>query len=792
MVLPSASLAEKLHRIVQEIQDSPTPERKSGFVLKNLDDCIQRSPLNLEGFEPFEGLNDGVCVRFEGDQVHIALSPIGNYTGIKQQHTLPRKFFDCLLDISKRYFNVELVSIADMFCWDCHEKIQALREGAKKESFKNALSIQHNLDLLEGWLSAWFSWLCFYKRVVNSEEISRDLVDEEMRYAEETSFFYGHIDLPSINTNLQILQNSFLIPLEPNLINNSATSERRLCLVVERLKRDNLRPMQDLQKKLSCLIDCLIAWSNDPNLIYQFNSFPAHLVFQLKACRFSFSSKYSSMVDSFQSAKTNIKLGCLFFENAAKIRKAVRYSDEGSIQDKLKAATFLSKEMNNSLALLQDVHIALAQYDIKSLLDLLKSLGLQNQNIEAHQIINEAKNIKYSLALEIERFETISRQTITLILSQKDSFSISAFLHFMGWLELWQKPKLSISDIPQHYPVKLKRFLAYLIILLNKMPLSTPESKNTLQTNSLDFFHRVMAKKSKFVDRTQISIIPLSFHDYPNMVNSIDELQQILHEAKDMLTAESEEFSDNDLKKLLDFLEKTDLVNAFKTAEFLISSFESFVLIQPFSLQSHIEDFLQEIRNILEQRAVGSKKSFEVSEDTLDSDKQPDILDPTSSLDVIEVDTTSLMDVKEPSSQTNSQPELTQEADDIVEEEVLSEQLYQLLIAQERERSRCKKALSASVDRKQSLSSAPSSSINSNPSPFLTGLGEIDPVLLHELREPRKMKEYLIKAGMKILREGGRHTIYTSPGKGNFALPRHPGKDLSIGVRHKLLKENFT
>lgn len=719
---------------------------------------VVQSEVQPEGFSLNTNLKEKVYSCAQGDQTIVFLSD-------NCVHQLPTSLFNFLCNISERYPNVGIVSINDMLAWECHYLINDLREISTPSTLKKHKEIQYKLDELETTFAAWIGWIGVFreKRALSNSPESL-LMEDQALYRDILSLRKAFSPtLPYINQQLVNLQDFFSKPFHS--IHKRETSE------IASIHSNNIELSQRLRHQIVNLIDSVLICIQTPALIEASHNMPVQSIFNYRGPSTAFLKNYSDIMLAFNKA----------YYRLPSSRKIEIAGLETMLQN-------ISGHFDSGLSMLKIKETIKISNFVYSLRMSYRATLLENSDNAA------SLNGLQPLALSLELFDTIKFHITHEFAAQKNGCPLYQFVNFMSLLEIWNKPILDLSDIPEILKKNkqiFKLFISLSVLSAKKAP--SIENKEKLYILLSELVEA--ARKSSPSSFDQYVVTVMGFTEYPMMVDFVAELREIMSEA--CVAIDQSNFSLDEVNEICTFFHQHPFIRNLLVSEQILNYFEKIVLkdheIPPspiWRLFNIFKDKQQALLSVCEEtpnsKLIENEKSVLESLDDLigSGETSPTTFEEVANSSSISsyLDTQfegSLSETNQDCLKTSSIAQIEQKEPENNFEDID----YNELIALERRKSLLKN-LSRQINNlalSQESIASPTPSID-----YSEDFRDTNPNLLRELQNPRKMKQYLRQNGIRLLRQGARHEIWGSNRGKQITVPRHP-TDLSPGVCHNLI-----
>lgn len=738
-----------------------------------------------------DGLADGVFIRRETAQIFLS------FPG-RNRVSLPSSLFETLSHISQSTPTIGRISLIEMLAWQYQCLFKELKEALHPSIVQGCELIVNSLTEIESWIAvclAWNSCVKYHANLSSDESLRLQSVEHHFETDSQirlSLLLINPFSCPTlffIRSNLSRLKNVLSSPFQTRTYSRSQKTANWQFLAKD-LKQQVVH-LNNLGKQVVKLIDSLELCNQTPQLTLDALTVECRQIFKSDSSSKDLLIQYGQIMDAYFRAHKRLpfhKVECSsIFQNLLKNP----IGDEKSFELKLKSLNANAIECD---AFNDAMYLVMSDEDQRS-----PDIQCCEMQIFSLGYYVTANIFAERFALMIENGEFCR------------SFSEPAFMNFAVWLELWERPSLQSWEIPKSFKKEIRVFLTRLSLLISKLP-SIQSEKKMLQLAC----QRVFIAMSSPEESPSNNLCFVSTVVYFNSYGSICDFLLELKNLTDTFTQAcgSASLTCEEIDQLISFFKIKGLEDSLNILQLLVESFECLVFERRFKEQTIIQQLMQWLdvsKTKLFKRLVSCEESLEPSFPSSCLVNLPGplaILDKNVKSQSFEIDRDNALVLPESITGYQSHSDSCDEGldpilsrvftlsheklnsnssstDNEISDDALSPERFDQIVQEEKNKSLIKKSVKTSLRRRaDSLFSQNEDCIVHNNKEA----EEWDPHIIHRLRDLGTMRKFLREKGVKNMREGRRHTVFALRGGRKIPLPRHPGMELSIGVRHSILK----
>lgn len=706
--------------------------------------------------------------------------------------TLPQPIFNCLLHASETYVSSSVVSTIDLLLWQIGSTVQKLRCGMLEAAniLDNTNELIDKLDTLNGLLGCWFASIReLYEKMdtgASYEEIfdQDDLLYEQNR---QNPFSFTFPSLRYIEMEMRLIKDSF---------------SRRFGiknLRCKSFKEKQIAPLQTLRERLMSEIDALLLVTTTEETMRELGKLSTPYFFRFQPRQTAFFKEYATLFKGFRHARRAMNFAKMDLPLPFQETLEKAFTQLGSPNGKEHFKSILHIRQTLKILLHQKVTLQNSLKAIEQTPSLIFSLyeslsanfqELGNEKDPSPQIDpDQLRALLHDVDLEARRLELLIFQAMDWLVFESNFhfvFNLSYFLRFMSLSQIWQHPQLgtssfSIRSIPSHLSTKSRKFLVQLCVMQGQRPCLDPFEDEHLKKTTLEIYNKVSS--STTIEGNRLTMVDLClfflfFESYLKIDEWVLKGQDLLEELMEDIQKHPTTFSDQELDLLLDTIKSSKVLDSLMVAEWLLEAFHLLVFGYKEPAKVVAQYWLIELENLCRSKRITNKEPLSLNTPTLTNEENFE----QNFLEKDEALVTSDTDNEKALSSELSEEEIDEELADLLAEAIN-------IVEQERKKSLFKRQRNSPSFKPTNAQVSPFAASQGclNETIGITGMHRLDPCLLQRLRDPRKLEKYLKKAGWNLVREGRSHRGFSN-GKSEVMMPRHPGQEVSIGVRHQLLK----
>lgn len=744
-----------------------------------------------EGFVSEEALVDGVFIRRENAQIFLSFPD-------RNMISLPQCLFETLSHISQSTPTIGRICLLEMLAWQYQCLFKELKGALHPSIVQGCESIVNSLTEIESWIAvclAWNSCVKYHLNLDSDETFRLQSVehhfetDSQIRLSFLLTNPFSCPTLFFIRSNLSRLKNVLSSPFQIGTYSRSQKTANWQSLAKD-LKQQVIH-LNNLRKQVVKLIDSIELCNQTPQLTLDILTLEYRQIFKSEFSSKDLLIQYAQIMDAYFSAHKRLPFHNVECSSTFQNLLKNPIGDERSFELKLRSLNANAIEcdtFNDSM------YLVMSDEDQRS------------PNIQCCEM--QIFSLGYYVTANIfaERF--------ALMIEEGEfcrSFSEPAFMNFAVWLELWERPSLQSWEIPKAFRKEIRVFLTRLSLLISKLP-SIQSEKKMLQLACQRVFIEMLSGQEKQSNNLSFVSAVVYFTSYGSSCDFLLEFKKLTDTFTQ--TCGNASLACEEIDQLTFFLKSKGLEDSLNILQLLVEGFETLVFEKKFKGKTVIQELMKWLdlsKTRPFERLVSYEEPLELS---LPSPCSVNLPSPLATLDksvktqssrissqhaLILPESTASHETHTDSCEQNNDLVLTRvcpsldkssnsnasSAGSEVSEDVLSSERFDQIVQGEKDKSLVKKEIRKSLrKRADSVSSqGEDCTVHNNKEDE-----EWDPHIIHRLRDLGSMKKFLREKGVKTMREGRRHTVFASRGGRKIPLPRHPGIELSIGVRHSILK----